>query len=395
MSSWRAQLPVLVTDAQALGSLAAIRSLGRAGYPVIALASSPAAIGLHSKYVSRKRLAPAYRDPSFLDWLRGAVRTEGVKGIIPSEGCLHALRPAFAEFQPLLPLPADAGKVYAGLSKFDFFHRSQQGSRTAHLPPMAFVGDDLPEPADEALRALGAPVFAKFDAAYGRSGAEENVVVRLPDVRSLRAELPGLLARYRRGVLQGYCPGLGVGAFFLRWRGRVLAHFMHRRIHEVPHTGGASSFRSAWLHAGILEDARARLDELDWEGVAMLEYRWDPASDRFWLLELNARFWGSLHLALFAGVDFPRLLMDAFFERPETCPSFKAGVASRWTFPSEVEYVRSCMKDASLPTWRRVWPVAEFFLLGLDPRIRSDLLYPGDRALYLRMMGQSLTKFMS
>jgi hypothetical protein len=53
------------------------------------------------------------------------------------------------------------------------------------------------------------------------------------------------------------------------------------------------------------------------------------------------------------------------------------------------------MNDGSLPLWRRVWPIAEFFLLGLDPRIRSDLLYPGDRALYVKMMRQSVAKFLS
>ena len=99
--------------------------------------------------------------------------------------------------------------------------------------------------------------------------------------------------------------------------------------------------------------------------------------------------------ALFAGVDFPRLLLDAFFGRPEACASFRQGVASRWTFPREVEYVRSCMKDESLPVWRRIWPIAEFFLLGLDPRVRSDLLYPGDRVLYMRMLRQSVAKFLS
>jgi predicted ATP-grasp superfamily ATP-dependent carboligase len=391
MKTWRAALPVMVTDAQALGSLAVIRSLGRAGYPVIALASSSSAIGLHSKYVTKKLVAPAYGEAGFADWLRRAIRAEGVRALVPSEGCLHALRPAFAEFQPLLPLPADPDRVYASLSKFDFFRHIQEGGHTDHVPPFALVGEGCADLTQAQIDALGKPVFAKFDAAYGRTGAEENVVVRLEDERAL----PRLLQRYRRGVLQGYCPGIGVGAFFLRWRGRVLAHFMHRRIHEVPHTGGASSFRSAWLHAGILEDARRRLEALDWEGVAMLEYRWDPASDRFWLLELNARFWGSLHLALFAGVDFPRLLLDAFFDRPEACDSFRPGVSSRWTFPREVEYVRSCMKDASLPAWRRIWPVAEFFLLGLDPRVRSDLLYPGDRVLYMKMLRQSLAKFLS
>src|SRR5688500_1067046 len=141
MKTWRADLPVMVTDAQALGSLAVIRSLGRAGYPVIGVATSPSAIGLHSKYVSKSLVAPSYRDPAFADWLRRAMRSEGVRALVPSEGCLHAIRPAFAEFQPLLPLPADLGKVYASLSKFDFFRHILQGGQTDNVPPFALVGE--------------------------------------------------------------------------------------------------------------------------------------------------------------------------------------------------------------------------------------------------------------
>jgi predicted ATP-grasp superfamily ATP-dependent carboligase len=385
----------MVTDAQALGSLAVIRSLGSAGYRVVAVAPVASAIGLHSKYVSRRLVAPAYRDPSFLGWLRQTIRGEGVRAIVPSEGFLHAIRPAFSEFESLLPLAADAQRVYASLSKFDLFHELNKAGETAHLPGLVFVGDGFSTVQASELEALGYPLFVKFDAAYGKTGAEDNLVLRVSDYQGFTSRLPGLLEQYKRGVVQGFCPGIGVGAFFLRWQGRELAHFMHRRIHEVPHTGGASSFRSAWFHKPILDHARSRLEQLDWQGVAMLEYRWDPESDQFWLLELNARFWGSLHLALFAGVDFPRLLLDVFFDHPEAQTSYRTDVSSRWTFPREVEYVHSCIKDSSLPVTRRIWPLAEFFLLGLNPRIRSDLLYPGDRLLYLKMFQQSLVKFLS
>lgn len=51
---------------------------------------------------------------------------------------------------------------------------------------------------------------------------------------------------------------------------------MHRRLHEVPHTGGASSYRESWKHDKVLSDARALMQHLNWEGVGMFEYRWDP-----------------------------------------------------------------------------------------------------------------------
>jgi len=62
----------------------------------------------------------------------------------------------------------------------------------------------------------------------------------------------------------------------------------------------------------MCDDALAKIKAMKWQGVGMMEYRWDPTTDQFYFLEMNGRFWGSLHLALFAGVDFPALLLDAF-----------------------------------------------------------------------------------
>jgi hypothetical protein len=145
----------------------------------------------------------------------------------------------------------------------------------------------------------------------------------------------------------------------------------------------------------VLSDARALMQHLKWEGVGMFEYRWNPATDRFYLMEFNSRLWGSLHLALFAGVDFPRLQADAFFGHAQEPVLAYQSVRARLTFPRELQYVSSCLKDSSLPLARRLWPMAEFFLLGANPRVYSDLNFPGDRALYGRMFVRTIQTYLS
>ena len=114
----------------------------------------------------------------------------------------------------------------------------------------------------------------------------------------------------------------------------------------------------------------------------MMEYRLDEATGRFYFIEFNGRFWGSVHLALFAGVGFPTLLLDAFHGRPQVAPGYRTGVRCRNTFPGDVQYVWSRLKDRRLGRGARAWSVLEFALLSLDPRVRNDLLYPGDRRLW-------------
>jgi hypothetical protein len=382
----RGSVAVLVPDAQSMGGIAVIRSLGRAGYRVHALAETADALGLRSRFATASAVSPTYDDSRFLVWLRDYVSRHDIRVIIPSEGMLLSLRPALPEFAPLLPLPRDPAVLYRGMSKVDVSRALASCSRPrGTIPPSLVVerGDAAPDPA----RLGPGPYYVKGDAAYALNAAKGGSVRRLTR-EQFHAGLRESLSRYDRVLVQAHVAGQGVGVFFLRWQGSLLAEFMHRRIHEVPHTGGISSFRESWWHPGIRNDALAQLEALEWEGVAMMEYRWNAATNDFHFIEMNGRFWGSLHLMLYAGVDFPTLLVDAMLGRPRALvPCAPLGVRCRYTVPKELQYVWSRLRDPELSLASKLWTIAEFVCLGLDPRVRSDLLFPGDRKLYfLRLL---------
>ena len=85
-------------------------------------------------------------------------------------------------------------------------------------------------------------------------------------------------------------------------------------LHDNPHTGGTSGLRRSWWHQAMRDDALARVRHLGWQGIAMLEYKWDPVSDAFEFIEINSRFWAALHLDLYAGADYPRRLIEHHLE---------------------------------------------------------------------------------
>ena len=64
---------------------------------------------------------------------------------------------------------------------------------------------------------------------------------------SHEAEATAVLAACRAlgagAIAQELVPGYGAGAFLLRHRGEVRLRFAHRRLHEVPWSGGSFSFR--------------------------------------------------------------------------------------------------------------------------------------------------------
>jgi protein-tyrosine-phosphatase len=104
-------------------------------------------------------------------------------------------------------------------------------------------------------------------------------------------------------------PGEGVGIEVLCDQGEIVLEFAHKRVHELPLTGGGSCYRVSIEIPGALKEAsRHLLGKIGWHGLAMVEFKVE--GDRYWLMEVNGRVWGSMPLALSAGADFPRCYAD-------------------------------------------------------------------------------------
>lgn len=375
---------ILVPQAESVGALAVIRSLGRAGHVVHACSADPAALGLHSQLAARAAISPAPGERGFLAWVRAYVREQAIDLIIPSESFVLGVQGALDELLPLFPCATDAATTLRAMSKWDLFE-TLLSSRAPHLPKTLLVRDLALPPELAAIAALGAPLFIKVDGRYATGGEPGQTWEARSTPEALQL-LAALHPRFSRALVQAPVSGQGVGAFFLLSRGQVVAEYMHRRLHEVPWRGGVSSLRETFWHQGIRDDALAKLRLSGWEGVAMMEYRWDPRTDAFAFLEMNARFWGSLHLALYAGLDLPALLVtDAARRLPQGAPPLRARLGVRCRHPLlDVGHLLSKLRDSELPRWAKARAALEFAALSLSPRVRSDLLFPGDRALALR-----------
>jgi predicted ATP-grasp superfamily ATP-dependent carboligase len=123
-----------------------------------------------------------------------------------------------------------------------------------------------------------------------------------------------------------------MGIFLLLWDGNVRAEFAHRRLSEKPPSGGVSVYcESVAIDESLRDRSRALLEHYGWRGVAMVEYKRDSATGQPYLMEVNARFWGSLQLAIDSGVDFPGILVAcALGDQRQQMPSYRLGVRSRW-----------------------------------------------------------------
>jgi len=300
---------VLLLDADQPASLAVLRSLARQGLRVDVASSDTTAIGRLSRHVHARWTHP---DPladveAFLQWLQGHLRQHVYELVIPlTERTVVPLAQQRDRFPPGLIAVAD----FAALAQVIDKQRTVALAASLGIPvpkaePVATV-----EQALHAAQRIGYPVVVKPARSVGvKDGKRVQLSVSYAfDKRELVDQTESAM-RYGSVMLQEYFSGDGVGIELIASHGTVQYAFQHRRLHEVPLTGGGSSLRiSETPDPELLKAAAKLMQALQWHGVAMVEFKRDPSTGAFRLMEINGRFWGSLPLAVAAGADFPAML---------------------------------------------------------------------------------------
>ena len=71
----------------------------------------------------------------------------------------------------------------------------------------------------------------------------------------------------------------------------------------------------------------------------MIEFKKEESSGVYYLMEINAKFWGSLDLALVAGVNFPRMLVDEALGIETGQTLYKEGIKFQWILNGDLFHV--------------------------------------------------------
>lgn len=304
---------VLVLDGDTIPALDITRSLGRQGVPVDIASHQANSISGYSRYTQKAHLYPHPLESTdqFLTWLEQQLADNRYRLIIPATE--RTLVPIARHFQG----HPRADRIT--MAVLDALETVLDKAKTSQLA----IDCDVPQPASWTISQLSElndledqlhyPVVVK----PGRSISDNEVRVSLTvryahsgeELRKLAHELLG----HVHLVLQEYFTGIGVGIELIANRGEILYAFQHQRIHEMPLTGGGSSYRkSVEIDPELLEASRRLIARLNWHGVAMVEFKKNPQTGEFILIEINGRFWGSLTLATAAGADFPYQLYQLY-----------------------------------------------------------------------------------
>jgi predicted ATP-grasp superfamily ATP-dependent carboligase len=314
----------LILDSELRPSLAAIRSLGRKGIKVSVASDSPFAMGILSKYSHQRYMLPNPRNnaTAFLDSLLKILRSE-------SFDCVFASRTHTAY---LLAQHQKELSSYTRIStpRLEVFEIAYQKEKTLQIARQNNITVpkiyDMEEVHDGAVNY---PVIIK---SLRRHGMGINICKTASELQN---RLKKMTKMHGPCIVQEYIPNGGeIGVYtLLNNNSQPRAAIMQRRIRTCYSYGGASTLRETIKDEELMQRTLDFLKRLQWTGVAMMEFRIDQRNGTAYLLEINPRFWGSLELSIYAGIDFPFLLYRMLMEGDiEPVFNYQEGVKTRWLF---------------------------------------------------------------
>ena len=108
-------------------------------------------------------------------------------------------------------------------------------------------------------------------------------------------------------IVQNYIKGFDLGMSVLCQEGKILAYTIQKGT--INKVGSYESPISVQFleEEEVYNSVEKMMSELNWSGVANVDFRYDEVEKSYKILEINPRYWGSLEASEKVGVNFPYL----------------------------------------------------------------------------------------
>ncbi len=326
-------MKILVTDGSTRPALAICRSLGSKGHEIVVGDIKPANISSVSKYCSEKCIYPdpATQPRAFILFMLEYVEHNEIDILIPiTDITTIPLTENSTELNKYCALPfSDSSAINRAADKIDILNLAK--SLSIDIPESITVENSSAISENDITFDYPVVIKPARSRVMIETGWLYTSVTYAESFDDLSKQLQKLDPRVFPLLIQERINGTGLGIFMHYQDGHPVAAFSHKRIREKPPSGGVSVLReSIKLDPLALDFSESLLQALNWNGIAMVEFKMDKRDNRPKLMEINGRFWGSLQLAIDAGVDFPALLVESTKEKLVKNYNYKLGVKSRW-----------------------------------------------------------------
>jgi predicted ATP-grasp superfamily ATP-dependent carboligase len=328
-------MKILVTDGEIRAALAIVRSLGKAGYEIHVGSADHPTLTSSSKYCNGKLTYPNPKkfNNEFIDAVEKYVKDNKIDFLIPvTDVTTLSLSKEANRFNQFGKMPFSTYKIIESVAnKAEVLKRAQ--SLNIPIPETVFLGNK------DQLKTINSDNFSYpivIKPSRSRIFVNNNWHSTFVTYAENKADLEKQIqekSNYEFPLLiQERITGPGVGVFVCYNNGELISLFSHKRLREKPPSGGVSTLReSIPVDSDALEYSKKLLQSYNWHGVAMVEFKRDLRDNSLRLMEINGRFWGSLQLAIDAGVNFPLITVECLCnDYVEAKFDYHVGTKTRW-----------------------------------------------------------------
>ena len=350
--------------------LAVARSLGRRGLEVHAAPTNLNSPSLNSCFVKCVHRLPLYSagPRAWEAALKTILEAHQIRLVIPTNDSTLLMLDGHAAAlgRERLALP---NRKAIGI--FTNNSRTRSLAQDLGVPTCAGVQLRDVSNASTLARTLGLPLVIKPRTSYSLGALVTKQSAKV--VRTV-PELDAVLASAKRNLhnAEAFFEGEGVGVSVIAAAGQVLQAYQHRRIEHISETGASARRISEAVSPDLFRAVRKLSAATALDGPAMFEFRRNPATGDFVLLEVKPRFSYALPLAIAAGADYPAQYFDL---KVNSCRSgqakYRAGLR-KFDLSGEFCRLRSQVQAAVTPS-RKV--VAIGALAGAAPLLLVPRLF--------------------
>ena len=290
-----------------------VRSLGRHGLTVFSVCASNRGLAAYSTYsCGAWAIENSPTSPEFLDEVESLARELDVGSIMTiAEGYHQALIHGRDRFEPHIRVLSPPAEAFDKATDKHFMHGLcerlgvpvAKGTTLDRLMETGLDGLQFPlVMRNSRQNDRQAKAHAPWKAAYAGNKSELDKLYR--SVQDIASNV----------IVQEYHPGAEDHVQVLMHQGEAFMAGEYIGEHHMPLAGGVTVQRVTCRHEPVIQDAVRLLKALDWDGIAGVQFHYDPATDKYIFLEINPRFIGGLPTVIMAGFHAPFLLWQSQFE---------------------------------------------------------------------------------
>lgn len=318
-----------------LAGLGAIRSLGRAGIPVVGLDPDPTHSGFVSRYCDARQCPHPVHEP---DRLVEFLVHEGKR--LDQPGVLSPASDAFVLFisryrddvapyfrfslpsSEVMEAAVDKRKLYDLAGSVGYDHAD------THYPQGM---DDIHRIKDD----LDYPVYIKpyYSHMWQVSfpGTGKGIKVFTPDalVASFEKIFPTGVEAMVQSIIAGPASNVRTVYVYISQSGEPLGLLATRKIRQYPVEFGRGSIAETFHDQEFADYGLRFFREIGYRGFGTIEFKRDDRDGRQKVTDLNPRWVKPINLPISSGINFPLIhYLDLIGEPPPPRMEYKAGV--RW-----------------------------------------------------------------